>query len=50
MLFEKEITQQEANKKIDLNGLENKLKSELEKAKFEKERLSLIVTSIDKKL
>lgn len=49
-LLQKEVLQQEANKKIALNELERKLKVDYENLKFEKDRLALIVGSIDEKL
>lgn len=49
-LLQKELLQQEANKKIALNELENKLKADYEGLKLEKERLALIVESNNEKL
>jgi len=49
-LLAKEIQQQESNRKIALNELENKLRHEYETLKGEKERLSLLVDSFDTKL
>lgn len=50
MLLAKEIAQQEANKKIALNELENKLVKEHDNLKSEKQRLSLLVDSFAEKL
>jgi len=49
-LLQKEVLHQEANKKIALNDLERKLNANYENLKSEKERLALIVESLNEKL